>query len=52
MDTKKNNQANEYVQVIVKIYIHKINNKRIMQNDLLNQKNTKKIVFKKFQGFY
>ena len=42
MDTKKNNQVNsenQYAQkwwwnVITKIY--KINNKRIMQNDLLN----------------
>ena len=36
MDTKKNNHANEYVQVMTKINIHKNNDKIIMQNDLLN----------------
>ena len=34
MDTKKNNQANEYVQVIMKINIHK-------NNDEPNYKNAK-----------
>ena len=40
MDTKKNNHINEYVQIMIKknqiTRIDKTNNKRTMQNDLLN----------------
>ena len=39
MYIKKNNNTNEYVQIMIKnqiIRIDKINNKRIMLNDLLN----------------